>query len=87
MNERILQLAELAELHYNFDPTLWQKQEKFAELIVRECISIILHDGKTVADAMPTADRSNYTTVAEQIGIINGSMRYSNMIKQHFGVK
>jgi len=40
MNERIKELAEQAELEYNFDPMLWLKHEKFAELIVRECISI-----------------------------------------------
>ena len=38
MNERIKQLAEQAGLEYNFDPMLWLKQEKFAELIVREVL-------------------------------------------------
>ena len=38
MNERIKLLAEQAGLEYNFDPMLWLKHEKFAELIVRECI-------------------------------------------------
>ena len=37
MNERIKELAEQAGLEYNFDPMLWLKHEKFAELIVREC--------------------------------------------------
>ena len=40
MNERIIELAEQAGLEYNFDPMLWLKYEKFAELIVQECISI-----------------------------------------------
>ena len=40
MNERIIELAEQSGLEYNFDPTLWLKYEKFAELIVRECIRI-----------------------------------------------
>jgi hypothetical protein len=40
MNERIKELAEQAGLEYNFDPMLWLKHEKFAELIVQECISI-----------------------------------------------
>jgi hypothetical protein len=40
MNERIGKLAEQAGLEYNFDPMLWLKHEKFAELIVQECISI-----------------------------------------------
>ena len=38
MNERIKELAEQAGLEYNFDPMLWLKYEKFAELIVRECL-------------------------------------------------
>jgi hypothetical protein len=37
MNERIRELAEQAGLEYNFDPMLWLKYEKFAELIVQEC--------------------------------------------------
>ena len=41
MNERIIELAEQAGLEYNFDPMLWLKYEKFAELIVQECIDII----------------------------------------------
>jgi hypothetical protein len=38
MNERIKELAEQAELEYNFDPMLWLKHEKFAELIVQDLI-------------------------------------------------
>jgi len=41
MNERIIELAEQSGLEYNFDPTLWLKYEKFAELIVRECLEIV----------------------------------------------
>ena len=37
MNERIIELAEQSGLEYNFDPMLWLKYEKFAELTVREC--------------------------------------------------
>ena len=40
MNERIKELAEEAGLVYNFDPMLWLKYEKFAELIVRECAEV-----------------------------------------------
>ena len=40
MNERIIELAEQAGFVYNFDPVTWMKHEKFAELIVRECIEI-----------------------------------------------
>ena len=93
MNERIKELAKQTGYiwHASGDPQIYEftpeKLDKFAELIVRECMNVILLDGKTVADAMPNADRGNYTMVAEQIGIINASMRYSNMIKQHFGVE
>lgn len=41
MNTRIKELAEQAGLEYNFDPMLWLKNEKFAQLIVMECISTL----------------------------------------------
>ena len=41
MNERIRELAEQSGLEYNFDPMLWLKYEKFAKLIVRECIEVV----------------------------------------------
>ena len=41
MNERIKELAEEAGLEYNFDPMLWLKYEKFAELVVRECVEVV----------------------------------------------
>ena len=40
MNERIKQLAEQATSYNNSDGWLFDKQ-KFAELIVRECINIV----------------------------------------------
>lgn len=42
MNERIIKLAEQAGLGYDFNPMLWLKYEKFAELIVRECADTVL---------------------------------------------
>jgi hypothetical protein len=44
VNERIFELAEQAGLEYNFDPMLWLKYEKFAELIVRECVKFCEHE-------------------------------------------
>ena len=41
MNERIRELAEQSGLEYNFDPMLWLKYEKFAELIVKECVKVL----------------------------------------------
>ena len=40
MNQRISELAEQAGLEYNFDPMTWLKYEKFAELIVAECMAL-----------------------------------------------
>lgn len=40
--EKVLELAEQVGLEYNFDPMLWLKYEKFAELIVRECVSVAM---------------------------------------------
>lgn len=47
MNERIIELAEQAGLEYNYDPMLWMKQEKFAELIVKECAYLVNHQQRT----------------------------------------
>lgn len=44
MNERIKELAREAGLEYDFNPMLWLKHEKFAELIIRECASQCLSD-------------------------------------------
>lgn len=40
MNERIKELALQAGLEYNFDPMLWLKYEKFAELLIKECAEV-----------------------------------------------
>ena len=36
----MIELAKQAGLEYNFDPMLWLKYEKFAELIVLECAEV-----------------------------------------------
>ena len=51
MNERLRELAMLANIEFTYDPTetpsrafaeCWEDElEKFAELIVRECLSIV----------------------------------------------
>ena len=41
MNERILELAKTAGLKFPSETTLSPSEEKFAELIVRECINVI----------------------------------------------
>ena len=79
MNERIRQLAEQAGFidrgtnhtaYMNFD------HEKFAELIVRECVEQIIAKGTDWVDFAPsqTGVRPEYWDMAQQI-------------KQHFGVE
>lgn len=45
MNQTIRLLAEQAGLEYNFDPMLWLKHEKFAEILLFECIKIAVFKG------------------------------------------
>ena len=57
MNERIKQLAKQANIEFTYDPTetpmrafaeCWDDElEKFAELIVRECIGVADHSNVT----------------------------------------
>jgi hypothetical protein len=61
MNERILELAEQAGLEYNFDPMLWLKYEKFAELIVMECLTICEELGDKGMDGHYCADEISKT--------------------------
>ena len=73
MNERIIELAEQSGLEYNFDPTLWLKYEKFAELIVRECIGCC---EQVISDPVP-----------ESVDTwLNGGLQCIQEIKEHFGL-
>ena len=38
MNDRIQELAEQAGLEYDFNPMLWLKYEKFAYLVIQDCL-------------------------------------------------
>jgi hypothetical protein len=71
MNERIRELAEQAGLEYDFNPMLWLKYEKFAELIVKECIQVV--DG--MAD--PEEDSDHY------VWALHNAIE---KIREHFGV-
>ena len=42
--EMIRELTKQAGLEYDFNPMLWLKYEKFAELIVRECVRYFNED-------------------------------------------
>ena len=72
MNERIKELAEQAGLEYNFDPMLWLKHEKFAELIVAECAQACINMG------------NDYEI--KSAGQYQAEL-FAFAIKQHFGVE
>ena len=72
MNERIRELAEQSGLEYNFDPMLWLKYEKFAELIVRECAE--------VCESVPVF--GSYTEL-QNVTLKDAAVQ----IKEHFGVE
>ncbi len=72
MNPRIKELAEQAGLEYDFNPMLWLKYEKFAELIVKECIQVV--DG--MAD--PEEDSDRY------VWALHNAIE---KIREHFGVE
>jgi hypothetical protein len=83
MNERIKQLAEQAGITTNLDTDYYEKDmnkwvdyfsEKFAELIVRECIGCC---EQVISDPVP----KNVDTW------LNGGSQCMAEIKEHFGVE
>ena len=73
MNERIRELAEQAELNLELQSL---RVEKFAELIVRECMNVAVYK----SDGMIfTADIAGHQAAGREIA--------AKMIKQHFGVE
>jgi len=83
MNERIKQLAEQAGLEFDNDlalepePIYYTTQkdlEKFAELIVRECIGCC---EQVISDPVPKSVDT----------WLNGGSQCIDQIKQHFGVE
>ena len=78
MNEKIKLLAEQASSRYDQSPgiKLILNPEKFAELIVRECVEQIVARGTDWVDFAPsqTGVRPEYWAMAQQI-------------KRHFGVE
>jgi hypothetical protein len=73
MNERIRELAEQAGLEsFYVEYSPWQVEfEKFAELIVRECVGVV-EGGRFLHDEAPTAMFAR---------------ECSSAIKRHFGVE
>jgi hypothetical protein len=79
MNERIKELAEQAMWHTNSKTgevyrTHFQFEEKFAELIVKECI----------AQAELEEDRF---TGLDAMDLAHAMQNFQNLLKQHFGVE
>ena len=86
MNERIQELAEQAGLEYDFNPMMWLKYEKFAELIIQECIA----QCEYVANDADEMSKSDFVTDAGRMlhkGIWGGAKNCSGRIKYHFGVE
>lgn len=73
MNERIRELAEQAGLEYNFDPMLWLKHEKFAELLIQQCVAI-------------SDDYVKDCTCEEHINCKHPRSAIGRKIREHFGV-
>ena len=81
MNERIKELAEQADIKFrisSIDPQFWSDKEesleKFAELIVQECIGCC---EQVISDPVP-----------ESVDTwLNGGEQCIQEIKQHFGVE
>ena len=71
MNERIRELAEQAGLEYDFNPMLWLKYEKFAYLVIQDCLLALEPDSMA-----PAIDYD----VEEKF-----YKRSANRIKKHFG--
>ena len=88
MNERIRQLAEEAGIGFWGDsiivmnPDTWGEEavNKFAELIVRECIKINKEQLKSVPKDQKDWDGHNYGFTAAVYG-------FKDLVKEHFGVE
>ena len=78
MNERIKQLAEQATSYNNSDGWLFDK-EKFAELIVRECID------KIETHRIPVGNSAAGEMACEMT--YSALMEIRDEIKEHFGVE
>ena len=93
MNERIQQLAEQAKAESSqwlgSKPAItmtYDELEKFAELIVQECIA----QCEQVATAADAKSKSKFVTDDGRMlheGMWGGAKNCSGQIKQHFGVE
>jgi hypothetical protein len=92
MNERIREFAEQTSYiwHASGDPQIYEftpeKLEKFAELIVGECLTLCEY----VADDADETAKSDFVTDAGRMlheGMWGGAKNCSALIKQHFGIE
>lgn len=81
MNDRTQDLIKECTHGETFD------KEEFVKFLVLECSSVILNCGYKISRAMPKTNAKNYTTVAQQVGMVNAAMEYADKIQEHFGVK
>ena len=86
MNERIQALAEQAGLEYNFDPMAWLKYEKFAELIVRECLKQI-KDGMVDESELLYEHEETTECVNEALMDAHHNIAIHFGFAKHFGVE
>jgi hypothetical protein len=87
MNERIRELAHEAGLPTYNPEGVPTKLEKFAELIVRECVNIC---NQAILQNQDTLSKLNTDELAEKMiihGSINQAQKLGKGIKQHFGVE
>jgi hypothetical protein len=85
MNQRIRELAEQATGAEEYDGFRYFDKEKFAELIVQECIA----QCEQVATAADAKSKSKFVTDDGRMlheGMWGGAKNCSGQIKQHFGV-
>jgi hypothetical protein len=82
MNERLRELAMLANIEFTYDPTetpikafaeCWEDElEKFAELIVKECVTV-MYDNAIERKVPPDIDKT--------------PTHYAKAVLEHFGVE
>ena len=94
MNKKIKLLAEQADWRFSdkitgdeLQPILDKRLEKFAELIVRECVDIC---NQAILQNQDTLSKLDIDELAEKMiihGSINQAQKLGKGIKQHFGVE
>ena len=84
MNERIKQLAIEAGFYANPDV---EKFEKFAELIVGECVRECKQEWYDTNNDPELNAETDTRMIGIKIGIKQGSLKCISRIKEHFGVE